>query len=135
MFLNVSDHPVTLKAGQEVAEIQEIEIVDEDKDTPSCGRVGKSPRNTPDQLPAHVQELYKNSKDGLSVREQEHLCSLLMEFSEVFAKDDFDLGNFSEIEHCIENIELPKYSKLQKSSLFNRICFRLVVVDETHRRV
>jgi hypothetical protein len=46
--------------------------------------------------------LYEKSNKHLLEDQNQQLYSLLLEFSDVFAKDEFDLGSFSDIEHEIE---------------------------------
>ena len=52
-------------------------------------------------IPAHLQDLWQQSCEHLSPDQQEILRELLLEFEAVFARDEFDLGNFTEIEHEI----------------------------------
>lgn len=56
----------------------------------------------PDQIPSHLQETFENSKEHLTEGQSLSLAKLLMEFQDVFAKDEFDLGNFTELEHGID---------------------------------
>ena len=53
-------------------------------------------------LPDHLQQVYENSKENLSPEECSQLAQLLEQYQDVFARDEFDLGNFSEIEHTID---------------------------------
>lgn len=54
------------------------------------------------QIPEHLRALYHDAAPSLSKDEQLQLAQLLIEFQEVFAKDDFDLGNFTAVEHVID---------------------------------
>ena len=49
-----------------------------------------------------MQGLYEKSVEHLNVNEQIQFAELLTEYSDVFASSEFDLGNFSEIEHTID---------------------------------
>ena len=53
-------------------------------------------------LPDHLKELFHRSIEHLNRKEQHQLANLLVEFEDVFAKPEFDLGNFSDIEHDID---------------------------------
>ena len=52
-------------------------------------------------VPEHLKLVYDNSSRHLSVAERVQLAELLRNYQDVFAKDEFDFGNFSEIEHSI----------------------------------
>ena len=53
-------------------------------------------------LPDHLQQVYDNSKANLTTEECAQLSELLGQYQDVFAKDEYDLGNFTEIEHEID---------------------------------
>jgi len=52
-------------------------------------------------LPSHLQSLYERSIDTLNDDQKLRLKVLLSNFSDVFAKNDFDLGHFTSIQHKI----------------------------------
>ena len=52
-----------------------------------------------DHVPEHLQDMINRSASKLNENEVEKLTDLLIEYQDVFAKDEFDLGNFTEIEH------------------------------------
>ena len=56
-------------------------------------------RETP--IPDHLSELYEESADQLNATEREILQNILLEYSEVFSKDEFDLGRTNLVEHSI----------------------------------
>ncbi|GFO16517.1 Pol polyprotein [Plakobranchus ocellatus] len=56
---------------------------------------------TPD-LPSHLEPLWLNSKIELDDQQAESLRSLLAEYQDVFAKSDFDLGNFTAVYHTVD---------------------------------
>ncbi len=55
-----------------------------------------------DHLPAHLEDLYSRSVANLSPEQKLPVRDLLEEFQDVFAKSEFDLGHFTEIEHAID---------------------------------
>ena len=104
-FLNIGDTPIKLTKGQEVAEIQEISVLNSML-TPSVGivtdpRHSRQPRQV-GPLPEHLREMFAKSSEHLKPNQKIKLKELLVEYSDIFAKDDFDLGNFTAIEHEID---------------------------------
>ncbi|VDI07999.1 Hypothetical predicted protein [Mytilus galloprovincialis] len=62
-------------------------------------------KGTPPQqedLPDHLQELFTTSSQDLTTDQKSKLRTLLYTYSDVFAKTEFDLGNFSHVEHEID---------------------------------
>ena len=53
-------------------------------------------------IPDHIKLMVDNSKDHLSEEQVQELTECLMEFQDVFARDEFDLGDFTELEHEID---------------------------------
>ena len=49
--------------------------------------------------------MFTCSSEQLDPVEQDQLADLLIEYEDVFAKSEFDLGNFTEIEHTIETAD------------------------------
>ena len=80
------------------------------KDSNSCGGVpavrqlsGTSTTTDPlTPVPVHLLELFSRSIEGLSESEKSSLASLLTELSDVFARNDTDLGLFTGIKHKID---------------------------------
>ena len=54
------------------------------------------------KIPVHLQEVFKSSVEHLDSRQREKLAEVLSNFADVFATIDFDLGNFTAIEHAID---------------------------------
>jgi hypothetical protein len=46
--------------------------------------------------------LFRLSTEGLDKNQKSEIKTLLSEYSDVFAQDDLDLGNFTELEHAID---------------------------------
>ena len=53
-------------------------------------------------LPSHLEDLLKRSAEGLDEDERMQLKMLLVEFQDVFAKHDLDLGCLYAIQHRID---------------------------------
>ena len=53
-------------------------------------------------MPEHLRDLFQRSIENLNPEEQDELANLFIEFEDVFAKSEFDLGNFSDITHDID---------------------------------
>ena len=51
-------------------------------------------------VPRHLQGLFDRSAEFLQSNEKCKLAKLLTEFEDVFAKTDYDLGEFTAIEHA-----------------------------------
>jgi hypothetical protein len=49
-----------------------------------------------------LQKSFEESSKDLSQEQKEKLANLLITYEDVFAKSEFDLGTFTEIEHSIE---------------------------------
>ncbi|VDI62767.1 Hypothetical predicted protein [Mytilus galloprovincialis] len=80
-FMNVTDNPVRLQGGIEVAEAHAVTVI-ESMDDPQELSVGTCSTSKKDQ--------------------KSKLRTLLYTYSDVFAKTEFDLGNFSHVEHEID---------------------------------
>ena len=53
-------------------------------------------------LPEHLEQVFKASTNQLSLVESLQLAHLLTHFEDVFARSEFDLGYFSEVQHTID---------------------------------
>jgi hypothetical protein len=62
----------------------------------------KSPENGDEQLPSHLVDLFERSSKSRSHLEKLEIKKLLIEFQDVFSKDDDDVGRTTLIEHTIE---------------------------------
>ena len=52
-------------------------------------------------VPQHLTDTFNNSTQHLSSEEQFRLAAVLSEHEDIFAKDEFDLCTFTEIQHRI----------------------------------
>ncbi len=53
-------------------------------------------------VPHHLHEVFKSSTGKLTEDQSKSLARLLCEFSDVFAENEFDLGDLTAIEHGID---------------------------------
>ena len=53
-------------------------------------------------IPEHIVPMLESAKEHLTEHQLQELSQLLSEFQDVFVKDEFDLGNFTVIEHSIQ---------------------------------
>ena len=101
-FVNVNDSPVTLRKGLEIAEGEKADIVAApgNHSVNACAEGKKSDEDL--KLPDHLKDMYSSSCHQLNQEQKLELKKLLIQYSDVFAKTDFDLGNFTAIEHSID---------------------------------
>ena len=55
-----------------------------------------------EELPEHLKIVIENSKNNLTLEQSIKLKKLLIEYQNVFSKNDYDLGNFTALEHKID---------------------------------
>lgn len=102
--LNLSKRHVTLKAGctiacAEIAAASSIKQISTETDKDSSAAEFLHLGST---MPNHLRTLFENSIKNLSTEEAIALSSLLVEFQDVFAKTDTDLGCLKGVEHEID---------------------------------
>ena len=108
-IINLSDNFITLKKGRTIGEAS---VAHEVKPMPdelsrhssyACAMT-KSEKSEKEEtlVPEHLLDMFNNSKKHLNPKETAKLANLLVEFQDVFAQSDFDLGNFTEITHTID---------------------------------
>jgi len=56
--------------------------------------------------------MFEASCEKLSAEQSTRLANLLSEYSDVFAEDEFDLGNFTSIEHTIDTADAKPINKV-----------------------
>ena len=101
-LLNVPNTNLILPSGTTIGEAIEADCLDTVQ--APCAATTQSPENDDktERLPDQLQVLYEKSTENLSTNQKTQLHRLLYEFSDVLAKDDFDLGTFDELEHSID---------------------------------
>ncbi|XP_045202353.2 uncharacterized protein LOC123555830 [Mercenaria mercenaria] len=105
--INMSNNFQVLKRGQWVATAQDpLEISPEVEGVrgEASARVNRVAKGPPEQtqVPEHLRVILDRKYEHLTDEQTADLKSLLIEFQDVFAKDDLDLGHFREIEHAID---------------------------------
>ncbi|MCP3871386.1 MAG: hypothetical protein GY703_25440, partial [Gammaproteobacteria bacterium] len=104
--LNLSNTPKVLKKGTVLGSVSAVEAWESAPITVNRVNVGKDIPSIPNQgLPEHLQKLYLDSSWKLEPDDQEKLKNLLIEFQDIFAKSEYDLGHFSAFEHTIDTGE------------------------------
>ena len=69
-------------------------------------------------FPDHMKVILESADESLVHEERINLAKMLLEFSEVFAKDDLDLGCFKEIKDSIPTGDAqPIRQRLRKTAL------------------
>ena len=105
--LNPTEQNLKWKQNEIVAEAQEAVIIEPHIDDSSDEAIFVQKVNLPSDvpIPSHLEDLWERSVPYLSPAEQKIVRNLLIEFEGVFAKDDFDLGDFNELDHPIDTGE------------------------------
>ena len=111
-LINDTDKYLTLKHEHCVGVAEKIDTLQEAESTPSASdhhvsnvrviQADSSHTSSNSEIPDHLKDLFERSINNLSSEESEKLRQVLIEFSDVFAKDDTDLGNFDAIIHRID---------------------------------
>ncbi|VDI27662.1 Hypothetical predicted protein [Mytilus galloprovincialis] len=110
-FLNITDNPVKIPKGDEVGYTQEVRVIQSMDEEPvpsvgTCTTPSTLEKGSPKSgIPSHLKDLYEDSCSVLSTSQKSQLRQLLIKYKDVFAKEDFDLGSFSAIEHTIDTGE------------------------------
>ena len=103
--INTSNTHRRLKKKKQIGEAQEFEVAfDSILDDPHINKISSSVESSvPKQgIPDHLKILWEQSKKHITAEEQTKLRRLLYEYQDVFARNEFDLGNFTAIEHNID---------------------------------
>lgn len=98
-LVNVSDREIIINPGQVLTQAVEV------YGCAAAGAERTSKTQSGDLLgdiPPHLGDLFDRSSKSLQGEDVDKLRLLLIEFQDVFAKNEFDLGNFTAIEHSID---------------------------------
>ncbi|VDI20676.1 2'-phosphotransferase [Mytilus galloprovincialis] len=113
-LMNISDKHVTIPENEMIARAIEVEILPgtelglaQGNDPWVCKVEGEDHSLVEEGVPNHLKDLFDKSKTDLDTDGQKQLASLLSDFGDVFAANEFDLGNFSLIEHHIDTGDHP----------------------------
>ena len=103
-LINLSDSKVTLLKNQQVGRAYGADKIlssancDQDSDF----RISQVLKPATMELPENLRDLFQNSCFELNESERTSLENLLKHFADVFSSHEFDLGNFTAIEHVIK---------------------------------
>ena len=127
-FRNYTDKYLTVKKDQVLGGAFEIDEVmtnsgdhnspntteDHLQTTPTVRKLSKES----EELPQHLKDLYERTVVEMSEDQKEQVKALLIDFQDIFAKNDTDLGCFTAIKHKIETgNEEPVKHKLRRTPL------------------
>lgn len=101
-LVNVSDKHLKLKQGHVIGIATEIQEIIEKQLSENVSVQKITPSQEVHEIPKHLQELLIKSGEHLSPQEKVLLQDVLLSYSDVFAKNEFDRGNFTATEHNIE---------------------------------
>ncbi|XP_046365604.2 uncharacterized protein LOC124141619 [Haliotis rufescens] len=117
-MVNPTESTVKLSEGQEVGLASEVEEINPDEDPQGQGWSENTHQEEGDtdsetdyesvtstpypNLPLHLEDLYHRFSTHLKLPDRRKLAELLIEFQDVFARDELDLGNFTALEHTID---------------------------------
>lgn len=103
-LINLTNKQVKLKQGQVVGFAHSIHEVlpDSDPETVKIQKVESTTDSSDVEIPDHLKDLLARSSEHLSSEERDLLQAVLHSYSDVFATNEFDLGNFTTIEHSID---------------------------------
>jgi hypothetical protein len=106
-FLNCTDRNIKLIKNQTVGfgyEIDKVMQIKEEIYTIQVAQANVGDDNCvhEEMVPSHLHDLFKRSTENLNPDQVRIMRQLLCEYTDVFAQDEFDLGNFSAITHSID---------------------------------
>ena len=112
-LINATDKYIHLKKGDPIAQASPVHqilappIVHPRKNPAifNIAMARRSGEKAVPHVPSHVRELFDSSKPKLTKKEGRKLACVLRRYGDVFAKDEFDLGTFTEVEHTINTRE------------------------------
>jgi hypothetical protein len=95
-LLNATDDNVIVKAGLQVAEAHEVEVIN--------GTVVNPDDSGKAEIPAHLQKLYDQTgkSHGMPNEAKPGLKSLLCKHATLFARHKMDLGHTKIVQHDID---------------------------------
>ena len=100
-----------MKKGHNIGTAVEIEEVLEydEQETITVRQVDNGQRGTTDktsstveEMPDHLRDLFKRSKEHLTGDQSVQLAELLIRFKDTFSINDLDIGHFTKIKHRID---------------------------------
>ncbi|MEW8548561.1 MAG: retropepsin-like aspartic protease [Candidatus Thiodiazotropha sp.] len=91
-LVNVTERNVLIKRNQSIALATEVDVLPQKTQVPEVDimKVNQTQENDELSVPEHLQELFDKSSRLLLENEKCQLATLLTEFEDVFAKNDYD---------------------------------------------
>ena len=123
--VNDSNSYMTFKKGKSVGHAEPADTLPNEAPSFSVFKTNTEQQEASDhatmgaQLPNHLKDMYKDNISELSDEHKLQFRKLLLEFPDVFSKDDFDLGCLnSGVEHKINTYdEIPTTEKFRRTPL------------------
>lgn len=117
--VNDSDSYITFKKNKAVGLAEAISNTEDHVAYHSKMQPQQTSQSDDSKLPAHLQTMYDNNISDLSQEQQKTFKNLLLEFPDVFSRDEFDLGCLKGgIEHkIITHDEIPIKEKFRRTPL------------------
>ena len=105
-LINASDEDVVLAAESTVGRAVEAAL---HEPVPFLSRAVRTLAEAapPQEVPAHLQDLLERSSEELTGEQRSQLAELLTEFQDVFARSEFDFGDFTALVHEIDTGDAP----------------------------
>lgn len=117
--INLTDKYITVPRATSIGTVMEaVEVLDEDLDDSDVPAIRKVEVSSPEQaeaeldrlkeeMPNHLQDLFKRSISEITNEQAVQLGNLLIDFQDIFAKHDLDIGCFEGLEHTIDTGDNP----------------------------
>ena len=123
-IVNDSEFFVTLKKGKVIGHAEpavQVPVPEQariSKVSSHAQRSGEQNGARGCSIPAHLQQMLSENTSGLTETQKSKFQNLILEFSDIFSKDDFDLGCLSGVEHSIKtHDEIPIAEKFRRTPL------------------
>ena len=100
--MNVNEQPVVLKSGTHIADLQQVEVLNEDPVTDANSTKVKQIDDSVRSVPDFIQKLVDGVDDSIPESACLALEAILCEYSDVFSQEENDLGRTDIIMHHID---------------------------------
>ena len=106
-ILNPFDSTTTIRRGTVLGLAEDVQLLpsqDESTEGDVCRATSPVPEDEPDEesMPEHLRKLFHDSGGSLSHVEKQQLRVLLVEFADVFSRNEDDIGRTHLTEHVID---------------------------------
>ena len=100
--MNVKEEPMSLKPGTVIADLQQVEVVNEKVQLDSAVTKIKQVDDNTGSVPSYIQKLIDGVDDSIPESACLALKAILMKHADVFSQDENDLGKTNIIIHHID---------------------------------